>query len=57
MVKGKTQRDRENGAFEKNRQNKAERAAWQQAMRANGHREAIPFPAHTCNGKRNRFLK
>lgn len=48
---GKTRRDRENKAHARNADNKMERAAWQQSG------SKMAFPAHTCNGYRNRQSK
>lgn len=53
MRKGKTSRDRANGAFQQNAQNKAARAAWCQSS----NRTQAGFPSHTCNGKKSRALR
>ena len=57
---GKTSRDRWNYVWERNAQNKAERANWQQEVRHKANSKGTggvpPFPAHTCNGKKNRSL-
>ena len=57
---GKTQRDRANGAKERTRHNRDVRAAWVQEVKgAAGNRVMgrLPFPLHTCNGKKSRSLK
>lgn len=51
---GKTRRDRENGAANKNRQNLDSRASWQNGRRADGS-NSTTFPWSSCNGQRNRF--
>lgn len=51
---GKTRRDRENGAANKNAQNRDSRASWQNNRRADGS-NSTSFPYASCNGKRNRF--
>lgn len=53
--KGKTRRDRENGAQARNISNKNERAAWQGDSKATNDFKSFPYG--TCNGKRNRALK
>jgi len=53
--KGKTRRDRENGAHARNIDNKEARANWQNDSKATN--DAKSFPYGTCNGKRNRALK
>ena len=52
--KGKTRRDRENGAANKNAQNRDSRASWQNNRRADGS-NSTTFPWASCNGTRNRF--
>ena len=55
---GKTRRDKERGAFQKNQENKMLRVQWQQECAHLGHKNPLPpFPARSCNGKRNRFVK
>jgi hypothetical protein len=49
---GKTARDRADGAFKRNADNKAIRAAWQKDSNKNA-----AFPAHTCNGQATRALR
>jgi len=49
--KGKTNRDRLNGAKAKNLQNRESRAMWQNDSK----RTAQNFPYASCNGKRNRY--
>ena len=51
---GKTAKDKANGAFAKNAENKALRAAWRNT--STGSRSNANFPRHTCNGKKNRFF-
>lgn len=51
---GKTRRDRENGAANKNAQNRDSRASWQNNRRADGS-NSTTFPYASCNGTRNRF--
>lgn len=51
---GKTRRDRENGAANKNAQNRDSRASWQNSRRADGS-NSTTFPYASCNGTRNRF--
>lgn len=53
---GKTASDRASGATDRNRANKAERAAWCNENRGKGSKRS-PFPFHTCNGKRSRALR
>jgi hypothetical protein len=48
---GKTARDRANGAFKRNADNKQQREAWQKDTN-----KAAKFPAHTCNGQATRAL-
>jgi len=50
---GKTQKDRESGAFVRNAENKAKRATWSQSSTSTN----ANFPRETCNGKRNRYFK
>lgn len=52
--KGKTAKDRESGAKQRNADNKRMRADWRNSMDARGKTD--PFPRSTCNGKRNRFV-
>lgn len=47
--KGKTAKDRANGAKGKNQQNKDMRASWQNDTKSTS------FPSSACNGKRNRY--
>jgi hypothetical protein len=49
---GKTERDRKNGAFQRNAENKAARAAWQ----ADSNKKAV-FPLYTCNGKKSQSIR
>jgi hypothetical protein len=51
---GKTRRDRENGAANKNAQNRDSRASWQNGRDTSGGNKTS-FPYASCNGKRNRF--
>lgn len=51
---GKTKRDRERGVLQQNESNKAIRREWERSRSSNKH--AVPFPYHTCNGKKNRFF-
>lgn len=48
---GKTEKDRANGAKQKNAQNKDTRAMWQ----TDSKRSKDNFPRATCNGKKNRY--
>ena len=53
---GKTQKDRNDGAFKRNADNKTLRDDWLQKNRGkNGN--PTPFPTHTCNGHRTRALR
>lgn len=47
---GKTARDRASGALARRLNNQQSRAAWQ-----NDTTGRTQFPAHTCNGKRNKL--
>jgi hypothetical protein len=49
---GKTQRDRENGAKQRNAANKMARVDWQKTAKS-----AKAFPLDSCNGKRSRSIK
>ncbi len=51
--KGKTQKDVESGAKQRNHENKQARVAWQEQCRGNKLREQS-FPITSCNGKKNR---
>lgn len=51
---GKTRKDREVGASNKNAQNRDSRASWQNNRRADGS-NSTSFPYASCNGKSNRF--
>lgn len=51
---GKTRRDRENQATNKNAQNRDSRASWQNNRRADGSNPTT-FPWASCNGQRNRY--
>lgn len=48
---GKTERDRESGALQRNISNKRARADWQASSNS---RTPTPFPTTSCNGKKNR---
>lgn len=52
--KGKSSKDRANGARSKNAQNKDSRASWQNNRRADGS-NSTTFPRASCNGKANRY--
>lgn len=56
--KGKTRRDRDNGAHATNHSNKEARAEYTRWCKATSSVTAKPnFPLHTCNGKRSRALR
>lgn len=56
--RGKTARDRANGAHATNRANKEQRAEYVRWCKATSSVTAKPnFPLHTCNGKRSRALR
>lgn len=46
---GKTRKDRESGARERNWANKQARASWM------GNKRSDAFPRMSCNGKKNRY--
>jgi hypothetical protein len=51
--KGKTLKDKRNGAKAKNEENKGLRGDWRN--QGNGKRSLQDFPYSTCNGKRNLY--
>ncbi len=58
MRVGKTARDHKSGAWARRLDNQQARANWGMEVKScAGHRQTlgVPFPAHTCNGKKNRY--
>lgn len=53
---GKTHKDRVEGAFKRNEDNKQLRANWNKEN-AGARGNPTPFPTHTCNGHATRALR